>query len=152
MERLGDRARDVGRVGDQVVVLGDRHRDAADVGFLEGIGADRGARHLAGDRHERHRVHVGVGDRRDQVGGAGTARRHAHADPPGGLRVALGRVAGALLVPDEDVPDLGGVHQRVVQRQDRAAGDAEDRVDAGRLQRANQALRSADLLGHRDPF
>ena len=62
VERLGDRARDLGGVGDQEVVLGDRHRDAADVGLLEGVGADRAARHLAGDGHDRHRVHVGVGD------------------------------------------------------------------------------------------
>ena len=33
--------------------------------------------------------------------------------------------------------------------QDRAAGDAEDRVDAGGLQRADEALRSGDLLGLR---
>ena len=55
-------------VGDQEVVLGDRHRDAADVGLLEGIGADRGGADLAGDGDHRHRVHVGVGDRRHQVG------------------------------------------------------------------------------------
>ena len=40
VERLGDRPRDVRRVGDQHVVLGDRQRDAADVGFLERVGAD----------------------------------------------------------------------------------------------------------------
>ena len=53
VERLGDRPRDLGGVGDQVVVLGDRHRDAADVGLLEGVGADRRPRHLAGDRDDR---------------------------------------------------------------------------------------------------
>ena len=145
VERLGDRARDLRRVGDQVVVLGDRHRDAADVGLLEGVRADRGRRDLAGDGHDRHRVHVGVGDRRDQVGGARAARGHADADLAGGRRVALGRVAGALLVADEDVPDLGGVHQRVVRRQDRAAGDAEDGVDPDALERPDQALRPGDL-------
>ena len=41
-----------------------------------------------------------------------------------------------------------GVHQRVVQRQDRAAGDAEDGLDPGGLQRADEALGSGDLLGH----
>ncbi len=43
--------------------------------------------------------------------------------------VALGHVAGALLVAHEDVADRG-VEDRVVHRQDRAAGQAEDRVDA----------------------
>ena len=60
--------------------------------------------------------------------------------------VALRRVTGALLVPDQDVPDLGRVEQRVVGGQDRAAGDAEDGVDAGVLERADQALRPGDLL------
>ena len=59
--------------------------------------------------------------------------------------VALGRVAGALLVPHEDVPDLGRVHQRVVRREDRAAGDAEDRVDPDALEGPDQALRTGDL-------
>ena len=145
VERLGDRPRDLRRVGDQVVVLGDRHRDAADVGLLEGIRADRGRRDLTGDGHHGHRVHVGVGDRRDQVGGARTAGGHAHPDLAGGRRVTLGRVAGALLVTDEDVPDLGGVHQRVVGRQDRAAGDAEDGVDPDALERLDQALCAGDL-------
>ena len=40
VEGLGDGLRDLGRVGDEVVVLRDRHRDAADVGLLEGVGAD----------------------------------------------------------------------------------------------------------------
>ena len=101
---------------DQVVVLGDRQRDAADVGFLEGVGADDGRGHLAGDRDDRHRVHVRVGDRRDQVGRARAGGGHADADLAGGLRVPLGGVAGALLVADQDVPDRGGVEQRVVRR------------------------------------
>ena len=43
MERLGDGPRDVVGVGDQEVVLGDRHRDAADVRLLEGVRTDRAA-------------------------------------------------------------------------------------------------------------
>ena len=144
VERLGDGPRDVGGVGDQEVVLGDRHRDAADVGLLEGVGADRGAGDLAGDRDHRHRVHVGVGDRGDQVGRARPAGRHADADLAGGAGVALGRVAGALLVPDQDVPDLDRVVERVVRREDRAARDAEDVLGARALQGLDQALCPGD--------
>ena len=89
---------------------------------------------LAGDRDHRDRVHVRVRDRGDQVGRARAGGRHAHADPTGRRGVTLRGVAGALLVADQDVPDLG-VHQRVVRRQDRAAGDPEDVGDARRLQR-----------------
>jgi hypothetical protein len=46
-------ARDVVDRLHEEVVLGDRHRDADDVGLLEGVGADGRARHLAGDRHQR---------------------------------------------------------------------------------------------------
>src|SRR3712207_8321674 len=44
------RSWDVRGVGDQHVVLRDRQRDAADVGFLERVGADHLAPDLPGDR------------------------------------------------------------------------------------------------------
>ncbi len=144
VEGLGDRARDVGRVGDEEVVLGDRHRDAADVGLLEGVGADHRGADLAGDGHHRHRVHVRVGQRRHQVGRARPRGRHADADAPGRRGVPLRGVPGTLLVADQDVPDPRGVHQGVVRREDRAAGDAEDVGHAGRLQGRHEALRSRD--------
>ena len=72
-------------------------------------------------------------------------------DAAGRRGVPLGGVAGALLVPDQDVPDRG-VHQGVVRREDGAAGDAEDVLGAGRLERPDQALRAghrrARLLAH----
>ena len=71
---------------------------------------------------------------------------HAHADLAGGLRVAGGRVAGALLVADQDVADPGGVHHRVVRREDRAAGDAEHRVGPDFLERTDEGLRTRDVL------
>ena len=40
--------------------------------------------------------------------------------------VALRRVTGTLLVADEDVAQLDRVEERVVRREDRPAGDAED--------------------------
>ncbi len=133
-------------LGDQEVVLRDRHRDAADVGFLEGVGADRLGGDLAGDRDERHGVHVRVRDRGDQVGGAGARGGHADADLAGGLRVPGGGVAGPLLVTDQDVPDAGGVHQRVVGREDAAAGDAEHRVGTDFLKSADEGLRAREVF------
>ena len=40
VERLPQRGRDVLDARDEVVVLGDRQRDAGDVGLLEGVAAD----------------------------------------------------------------------------------------------------------------
>ena len=56
-----------------------------------------------------------VGDRGDEVGRPGPGGRHADADLAGDDRVPLGRVARPLLVPDQDVPDLLGVIERVVR-------------------------------------
>ena len=47
---------------------------------LEGICTDGAAGDLTGDRHHRHRVHVGIGNRCHQVGGARARRGHTHAD------------------------------------------------------------------------
>jgi hypothetical protein len=56
-------------------------------------------------------------------------------------------MAAALLVPHEDVPQPRGVHERVVDGQDRPAGDPEDDLDAGLLERADHRLRAVDALG-----
>ncbi len=146
VEGLGDRARDLVGIGHEVVVLGDRHRDAADVRLLEGIGPDRAAGHLAGDRDDRHRVHVGVSNRGHEVGRARPRRGHAHADLSGRRGIPFSGVARALFVAHEDVAHLGGVHERVVCRQDRATRDAEDRVDTDRLEREDKRLCTRYLL------
>ena len=72
VERLAHGLGDERGVLHQEVVLRDGHRDAGDVGLLEGVIAHHGGRHLPGDRDERDRVHLRVGDRRHEVGPAGT--------------------------------------------------------------------------------
>ena len=146
VERLGHDLSDVVTVANEEVVLGDRHRDAGDVGFLEGVGADQGATDLPGDRDDGDRVHLRVGQRRDEVGGAGPRGGHHHADLAGGVGVAAGRVAGALLVADQHVTQLLRVEQRVVDRQHGSAGDAEDDVDVELLERPDYRLRARHLL------
>src|SRR6266545_1939222 len=133
-----------GRTGHQLVVLGHRDGDAGDVGLLERVRADVPARHLAGDRHQWHRVHVGVAEGRHQVGRAGAAGDHADPDPPGRPGVPLGGMAGALLVADQDVADRG-VAQRVVGGEDGAPGEPEYDLDVASLQAADEGLRSGDL-------
>ena len=54
--------------------------------------------------------------------------------------VALGHVARALLVPGEDVAHGRPAGDRVVDRQDRPAGDAEDDLDALGLERAEDGV------------
>ena len=147
VERLVDRLRDVLGLLDQERVLDDRHHDARDVGLLKGIRADQVRGHLAGDGDQRRGVQERVRNRRDEVGGAGATGGDADADLAGGTGVALGHVARALLVAHEHV--LDGVvdrHEGVVERQDRAAGDAPADRDVLGLERSDDRLRAEHAL------
>ena len=64
--------------------------------------------------------------------------------PAGDVGVALGHVAGALLVADEDVADRR-VDDRVVGGQDAAAGEAEHDLDALHLQALDEGLGSGEF-------
>jgi len=130
-------------------MLGDWHGDADDVGLLEGVRSHRGGEDLAGDREQRDRVHVGVRYGGDQVGGAGAAGGDGDADAAGRGGIALGRVAGALFVAHQDVANLGLRHELVVERNDGAAGDAEDVGHAEQLEGANDRAGAGEHLRFR---
>ena len=90
----------------------------------------RARRDVAGDRDDRDRVEEGGADAGHEVRRARAGRPHADADAAGDAGVAVGGVGAALLVADEDVAQLGVVAEDVVERQDHAAGVAEEDVDA----------------------
>ncbi len=144
LERRGDRAGDVLGALDQERVLGDRHRDADDVGLLEGVRAHEGREHLARDADDRHGVHVGVGDRGDEVGGARAGGRDGDADATGCRGIALGGVTGALLVADEDVTHRLVVHEGVVDGHDRPAGKTEDVGHPQQVEGADDRFRARE--------
>ena len=155
VERLGDDARQVIGVADQVVVLGHRQRDAVDVDLLECVLADERARDITGDRDDGHGVQEGGADAGDEVGRAGSGGAHAHADPSGDPCVAVGGVSAALLVADEHVTQLRVVAEDVVQRQDHAARIREEDIDSLAQERLAQdvgadarALELAALVEH----
>ena len=127
----------------------DRQGDAEDVGLLECIGANRRTRHLTGDHHHGHRVHLGCSDTGHQVGGTRPRRAEANAHLAGGARIGIGRVGAGLLMPHQDVlhPTLAlGDVECVVDRENRAAGVAENRVDAMAPQRIHQGCRPRHSL------
>ena len=146
-------ARDVVRVEDEKAVLHHRQRHAEKVGFLECALADVRLRHLAGDRHDRDRIHVGVGQRGHEVRRARAARRHAHAHLAGRARVTRRHEAAALLVARQDGADLLRLGQRLVQPLARAAGIGENRIDALALQCGDEDVGSthfgAEFRGRR---
>ena len=147
VEGLGQTRGDLRGVRDEEGVLGDGHRCADDVGFLEGIGADQGCADLAGDHDDRDRVHAGVAQSRQHVGGAGAGRHDCAADLTGGQGVAFGGVARALLVTDKNVADGRRRQQRVVGRQNCAAGHTEHVGDAQGLEAGHDSLGSGHAGG-----
>jgi len=72
---------------------------------------------------------VGVTNRRDDVRGARSARDHGDARTTSSEGVPFGHVTRALLVAHQNMADAR-VDQRVIDRQDGPAGQAEDGVDA----------------------
>ena len=85
-------------------------------------------RHLAGDAHQRDRIHQSVGQAGDRIGGTRT-RGHQHAAHlAGGTRIAFGRMHGSLLVADENVAKLVLLEDRIIDRQNRTAGIAEQGI------------------------
>ena len=150
-ERLAHRLGQLLDVLHQPAVLGDRLGDADDVGLLEGVPSDHGARHLPGDRHQRRVVHVGRGDAGHQVRGSRSRGGHADARPAAGAGVAVGRVGRRLLVAHQHVAQPGVLGQRVVERHDRAAGIAEQDVHALLEQGPAEDLRAGQLLRHHTP-
>ena len=112
------------------MVLGDRAADLDDRCFLEGVGTDDLLGHLPGDGHHRHTVHLGIGERGDEVGGPRSAGGHADPDPAGAASESLGGKSASLFVSRQDGPEpVRIVDQRLVQRHAGSAGVGEDVVD-----------------------
>ena len=127
-------------------MLHNRHRDAHDVGLLERVGADDAARHLSGDNHKRHAVHVGGRDARDRIGGARPARHDGHADAARRPRIAVRLVHGTLLVAREHMAEHLRVVERVVDLDSLPTRVAEYQIDSLGLERGD------DRLGSRHGF
>jgi hypothetical protein len=128
-------------------VLGDRNAQAVGIDFLKSVGADHRPRHLAGDRHQRDRIELGVGHRRQQIGRAGAGRRHADRRHTGRTCHSLRHEAAALLVPGKDVMDLRRLREGVVDRQDGAAGNAGQCTNALSFEQTHNDLCAGEGFG-----
>src|ERR1051326_7605019 len=125
-----------------------RAGDADGVALLERVVPDQTGRNLAGDAHDRDRIHERVGEPRHRVGRA-RARGHQHAaDLAGRAGVAFGGVHRALLVAHQDVLELLLLEHLVIDRQDRAARIAENVPHALIDEGLDHHLGAAHLLCH----
>src|SRR5436305_15154452 len=106
--------------------------------------------HLPGQAHDPDRIHQRVGEAGYRVGGTRAARHQHHPDPPGRSGIAFGGVDGAPLLAYQDVSQRILLEQRIVDRQDRAAGIAEYDIDALIDERLDDDISSTDRLGRHD--
>ena len=146
LERLVQGARQFVHVLHQPIVLGAGPGDADRVAFLEGVGADQMGGHLAGEHDQRNGIHQRVGEAGDRIGGAGARGHQHHARLAGGAGIAFGGMSGALLVAHQHMGDaIRRLEERVIDRQHRAAGIAENMGDALVLERAHHHLRAGHV-------
>ena len=122
---LVQNARQVRDVAHEIIMLGAMAGDANRVGFLKGVRADQMGRNLPGDADEGNGIHQGVGEAGDGVGGAGAGGDEQAADLARRARIAFRRMGRALFMAHQHVLDLRLMEKRVIDRQDRAAGIAE---------------------------
>ena len=130
VESLMQRARQILNGFDQIIVFGARPSDADGVAFLEGVIANQMRRHLPGENDDRDRVTERISEARDRIGGARSGSDEDGANLASRARITLGGVHGTLLVPHQDVVDFILLEQRIVDRQHRAAGIAENMLHA----------------------
>ncbi len=121
VERLLHHFGNFRRMLDHEAVLNDRPGDTDHVGFLEGVGADHGARHLTGNDHHRDRVHEGSGDTGDGICRARAGGHQHHAGLASRACIAIGHVGGSLLVANQDMFDGLFLEKRIVDMQNGTA-------------------------------
>src|SRR5438552_13738299 len=134
-----DHGRQIANIPHQIVVLNAGPSDANGVNFLKSIGADQAQWNLAGDHHNRRRVHVRVVHAGDRVGGAGPGRDQRHTDAPRSPRISFGHVDRALLVTYQVMSDaIACAPQLIIDVQHGAAWITEDRIDTFVHERIDQ--------------
>jgi hypothetical protein len=126
-------------------MLGAGPRDTDRVTFLECVIANEMRRDLSREHDQRNGIHQCIGKSRDGVRGPG-ARRYDHDPRPAGrARIAFRSVDRSLLVSDENVLEVLGSEQRVVDGKNRAAWVSENVLYALVLQRTNHHLGAAQF-------
>jgi len=121
-------------IADLRIPLRHRAADAERITLLEGVGADRGAGHLAADAEDGDRIRQRVEQARRRVAHARPRGHQHHAHATRAARIALRCMDSRLLMAHKDVANapLAVIFavQRVVDRQHGAARIAEDGVHA----------------------
>ncbi len=116
VKRLVDRLAQTVGILDQPVVLGAGPGNADRIGLLKRVVADHEGRNLARKNNQRDRIHQRVRHAGDRIGRPGPRGHQNNAGLAGRPRVSFGRMGRALLVPDQDVPDIVLLKDLVINR------------------------------------
>ena len=143
VERFLYDARDVVHIHDQVVVLHHLRGHAEHVRLLKGALANHRLGHLAGDRHERRRVQIGVRNPGHKVRRTWSGGGHHHPRLARRTGVPFRGKHPALLMARQKSPDLGGPRQRLVHVHRSPAGVRKNGVHALPFQTGHENLGSA---------
>ncbi|MPM45554.1 hypothetical protein SDC9_92242 [bioreactor metagenome] len=138
--------RKVGNVLYDIVIFGNRGRNAGDVRFLKAVLADEADADVARDKHNGHRVEIRRGDAGYKVGGSGAGRCNAYAGFARCARVTVRGVRRALLVRGQVMVNAMAVFiEFVVNIQHRAARIPKHGIDGLLGQTFDQDLRSCQF-------
>ena len=121
----------------------DRTGHADDIGFLKRVFADEAGRDLSGDDDHGDGIHISIGDSGQQIGGSGTAGRHADAGFSGDAGVTVGGECAALFIAGQDDTD-GGVLERLMEFDRRSAGIGKNGIDSESFQGFDRDFRAFD--------
>ena len=104
-------------------------------------------RHLTRHTDQRDRIHQRIAQRGDGIGSAGAGGHHQHADLTGRARIALRRMARALLVAHQNMTQFILLKQGVIHRQHCPAGIAEHHLGAVIEHRLNHNFSAGEFAG-----
>ncbi len=129
-DRGADDAGGAFRASDRRGVAGDVAEQQVGAVLLQPVGPGIGLLDVAGDGEHRRMVLARLVQPGNEMGAARPGRPAAHAEPPGQLGLAGGGERGTLLVADADPFEAVAVADRVGERIERVADDAEHLGDA----------------------
>ena len=149
VERAARKLRHASAVVHMGLELRDPGEDRQLLGLLKAAEPDRCAAGFRRDHDNRRMRPERRRSRGDEIGDPRTVLRDAHAVAAGHARVAVGHVAGALLVRDRDEADAGE-RKKVERIHVRRPDDAEDILDPVGHQRLDEGFGRRHLLlaGH----
>ena len=118
--------------------------------FLEGAAVELAGRHVAGHRHERHRIEKRIAERDRQIGRARPARGKCRGRLPGHAVIDVGHEAGDAFVVHRDGLDVVlALEQRVDELDIAVAAEAENVGDLLLDQIVDNDLGSVELVACR---